>query len=79
MSKAKTAGDKATASAETVLENGAAAMKTGLEKALKSYDAFVGYGKDTADQIQNGASSHPSNVAKSGTGWACPRIRCARR
>jgi len=56
MSKAKTAGDKATASAETVLENGAAAMKTGLEKALKSYDAFVGYGKDTADVVTKSAT-----------------------
>jgi len=56
MSKAKTAGDKATASAETVLENGAAAMKTGLEKALKGYDAFVGYGKDTADAVTKSAT-----------------------
>jgi phasin family protein len=49
MSKAKTAGDKATATAETALENGAAALKTGLEKALKGYDAVLGYGKDTAE------------------------------
>lgn len=56
MSKAKTAGEKATASAETMLENGAAAMKTGLEKALKSYDAFVGYGKDTADAVTKSAT-----------------------
>ena len=56
MSKAKTAGEKAAASAETVLENGAAAMKTGLEKALKGYDAFVGYGKDTADAVTKAAT-----------------------
>jgi len=56
MSKAKTAGEKATASAETVLENGAAAMKTGLEKALKGYDAFVGYSKDTADAVTKSAT-----------------------
>ena len=56
MSKAKTAGDKATASAETALENGAAALKTGLEKALKGYDAFVGYGKDTADAVTKSAT-----------------------
>ena len=56
MSKAKTAGEKATASAETALENGAAAMKTGLEKALKGYDAFVGYGKDTADAVTKSAT-----------------------
>ena len=56
MSKAKTAGEKAAASAETVLENGAAAMKTGLEKALKGYDAFVGYSKDTADAVTKSAT-----------------------
>ena len=56
MSKAKTAGEKATASAETVLENGAAAMKTGLEKALKGYDAFVGYGKDNAEALTKSAT-----------------------
>jgi phasin family protein len=56
MSKAKTAGEKAAASAETVLENGAAAMKTGMEKALKSYDAFVGYSKDTADAVTKSAT-----------------------
>ena len=56
MSKTKTAGEKATASAETMLENGAAAMKTGLEKALKGYDAFVGYGKETADAVTKSAT-----------------------
>jgi phasin family protein len=56
MSKAKTTGEKATASAETALENGAAALKTGLEKALKGYDAFVGYGKDTADAVTKSAT-----------------------
>lgn len=54
MSKAKTA--TAAASAETVLENGAAAMKTGLEKALKGYDAFVGYSKETADAVTKSAT-----------------------
>jgi phasin family protein len=56
MSKAKTAGEKAAASAETVLENGATALKTGLEKALKGYDAFVGYGKETADAVTKSAT-----------------------
>ena len=56
MSKTKTAGEKATATAESALENGAAAMKTGLEKALKGYDAFVGYGKDTADAVTKSAT-----------------------
>ena len=56
MSKAKTAGEKATATAETALENGAAVLKTGMEKALKGYDAFVGYGKDTADAVTKSAT-----------------------
>ena len=51
MSKAKTAGEKATATAESALENGADALKTGLEKALKGYDAVLGYGKDTAEAV----------------------------
>ena len=56
MSKAKTAGEKATATAESALENGTAALKTGLEKALKSYDAFVGYSKETADAVTKSAT-----------------------
>jgi phasin family protein len=56
MSKAKTAGDKATASAETALENGAAVLKTGFEKAVKGYDAFLGYGKDTAEAVMKSAT-----------------------
>lgn len=56
MTKTKTAGEKATATAESALESGAAALKTGLEKALKSYDAFVGYGKDTAEAVMKSAT-----------------------
>ena len=57
MSKAKTAGEKATATAETALENGAAALKTGLEKALKGYDAVVSYNKDTAEAVMKSATT----------------------
>lgn len=56
MTKAKTAGEKATATAETVMENGAAAMKTGLEKALKNYDAVLGFGKETAEACMKSAT-----------------------
>ena len=56
MSKSKTAGEKASAPAEHALESGAAALKTGLEKALKGYDAFVGYGKETADAVTKSAT-----------------------
>jgi phasin family protein len=56
MTKAKTA-EKATATAESALENGAAALKTGLEKSLKGYDAFVSYGKDTAEAVTKSATT----------------------
>jgi len=56
MTKAKTAGEKATYSAESALESGTAAMKVGLEKTLKGYDAFVSYGKDTAEAVTKSAT-----------------------
>jgi phasin family protein len=56
MSKAKTAGEKATASAESALENGTIALKTGLEKAMKGYDAVLGYNKDTAEAVTKSAT-----------------------
>ena len=56
MSKAKTAGEKAATTAETALENSAAALKTGLEKALKGYDAVLGYSKDTAEAVMKSAT-----------------------
>jgi len=62
MSKAKTAGEKATATAETALENGAAALKTGLEKALKGYDAVVGYNKDTAEAVMKSATTAGKSI-----------------
>ncbi|MEY4965895.1 MAG: hypothetical protein RL274_1478 [Pseudomonadota bacterium] len=61
MSKAKTA-EKATATAETALENGAAALKTGLEKSLKSYEAFVGYGKDSAEAAMKAATTAGKSI-----------------
>ena len=56
MTKTKTAGEKATASAESALESGTAALKTGLEKSLKSYDAILGYGKETAEAAMKSAT-----------------------
>jgi phasin family protein len=56
MTKAKSAGDKATATAEATLENGAAAMKAGLEKALKSYDAALDFSKETAEACMKSAT-----------------------
>lgn len=62
MSKAKTAGEKATATAETALENGAAALKSGLEKALKGYDAVVSYNKDTAEAVMKSATTAGKSI-----------------
>ena len=31
-------------------------VKSGLEKAIKGYDAFVGYGKDTAEAVMKSAT-----------------------
>jgi phasin family protein len=56
MTKTKTAGEKATASAESALESGTAALKTGLEKALKGYDAVLGYSKETAEAVMQSAT-----------------------
>src|SRR3569833_2683599 len=56
MNKTKTAGEKATASAETALESGAAALKPGLEKALKGYAAVLGYSKETAEAVMQSAT-----------------------
>jgi phasin family protein len=56
MSKAKTAADKAAATAEYAFANGAEAFKTGFEKAIKNYDAVLGYGKDTAEAVMKSAT-----------------------
>src|ERR1700754_3366432 len=54
MTNATTAGEKY---AESALESGTAAMKTGLEKALKGYDAFVGYSKGNAEAVTEAATT----------------------
>jgi phasin family protein len=56
MSKAKSAAEKTTASAETAFFNGAEAMKTGFEKAIKNYDTVLGYGKDTVEAYMKSAT-----------------------
>ncbi len=47
---------------KTALENGAAALKTGLEKALKGYDAVVGYNKDTAEAVMKSATTAGKSI-----------------
>jgi phasin family protein len=56
MTKAKTAAEKTTASAETAFFNGAEALKTGFEKAAKNYDTVLTYGKDTVEAYVKSAT-----------------------
>ena len=46
---------------ESAMKNGTEALKTGFEKAVKNYDHFVGYGKDTVE-----AYTKAANVAAKG-------------
>jgi phasin family protein len=56
MAKTKTAGEKLNGTAETVVKNGAEAFKTGFEKAVKNYDHFLGYGKETVEAYVKAAN-----------------------
>jgi phasin family protein len=56
MTKAKTAAEKATATAEYTFNTGAEAIKAGLEKAIATYDNVSGYGKETADAYMKSAT-----------------------
>ena len=56
MTKAKTAADKASATAEINLKTGADAFKAGLEKAVAGYDSVIGYSKDTAEAYAKSAT-----------------------
>ena len=56
MSKAKPAADKAAATAEYAIANGAEALKAGFDKAIKNYDVVLGYGKDTAEAVMKSAT-----------------------
>jgi phasin family protein len=52
MAKAKTAGEKTIDAAEgfeTAMKTGADAFKSGFEKAVKGYDQFFDYGKETVE------------------------------
>lgn len=53
MTKAKAAGGN---TAETTIENGTEALKAGVEKALKTYDAVLGFGKETSDAYAKSAA-----------------------
>jgi phasin family protein len=56
MSKAKTAADKVSATAETTFKTGTDAIKAGFEKAVAGYDSVLGYGKDTAEAYMKSAT-----------------------
>src|SRR5579871_5184020 len=56
MTKAKTAAEKASATAEATFNTGTEAFKAGLEKAIASYDSVVGYSKDTAEAYMKSAT-----------------------
>jgi phasin family protein len=42
---------------ETTLLTGADAIKDGFEKAVKSYDQFIGFGKDNAEAVLKSANA----------------------
>jgi len=59
MAKAKTAGEKTIDAAEgfeTVAKNGAEVFKSGFEKAVKGYDQFFGFGKETVEAYLKAAN-----------------------
>jgi phasin family protein len=65
--KTKTAGEKTAASAESAIETGAAALKTGFDKAAKNYDAALSFGKDTAEAYVKSATVAQQGAETIGT------------
>src|SRR5215469_11292675 len=62
--KTKTAGDKinGTESIETAIKTGSEAFRTGFDKAVKNYDQFLGYGKDTVEAYMKAANAAGKGV-----------------
>lgn len=62
--KTKTAGEKinGTETIETAIKNGSEAFKTGFDKAVKNYDQFLGYGKDTVEAYMKAANAAGKGV-----------------
>jgi phasin family protein len=59
MAKAKTAGEKLNGTAETfetAFKNGTVALKANFEKAVKNYDVFLGFLKDTVEACVKAAN-----------------------
>ena len=58
--KAKTAADKINGNAETIetaMKTGTEALKTGFERAVKSYDTLFGFGKETMEAYMKSANA----------------------
>jgi len=62
MAKTKTAGEKINGSAEAAIKNGTHALKTGFDKAVKNYDQFLGYGKETVEAYVKSANAAGKGV-----------------
>ena len=62
--KTKAAGEKinGTETIETAIKNGSEAFKTGFDKAVKNYDQFLGYGKDTVEAYMKAANAAGKGV-----------------
>ena len=62
--KTKTAGEKinGTETIETAIKTGSEAFKTGFDKAVKNYDQFLGYGKETLEAYIKAANAAGKGV-----------------
>ncbi len=62
--KTKMAGDKinGTEGIETAIKTGSEALKSGFDKAVKNYDQFLGYGKDTVEAYLKAANAAGKGV-----------------
>jgi phasin family protein len=62
--KTKTAGEKidGTEGSETAIKTGSEAFKTGFDKAVKNYDQFLGYGKETVEAYMKAANAAGKGV-----------------
>ena len=62
--KTKTAGEKinGTESFETAIKTGSEAFKNGFDKAVKNYDQFLGYGRETVEAYMKAANAAGKGV-----------------
>jgi len=56
------AANKAKDTAETALKNGTQAFKNGMENAVKGYDQFLGFGKETVEAYLRSANATGKGV-----------------